>query len=247
MPSVIPTDGVVLLVDPTGAPEGAGIKFGDRLGVESSSTLAAGSKHELTQFVESSRITIAKYTEIVASDGYEELAYYSGKPVILAKEEDNAKIVVWAFDLNYSNIIAMPDFAFLMYNLFNYYIPTTVDSGSFEIGDTVELTARGTELSVDDGKGNKKDFEGKRGEITVATPGTYTVTQTPISGKEVKEAIFVHIPASESNISAEEDSLTGPAFLENDADVRTDLLFYFALALIVLLFAEWWLHSREKI
>jgi hypothetical protein len=247
MPSVIPTDGVVLLVDPTGAPEGAGIKFGDRLGVESSSTLAAGSKHELTQFVESSRITIAKYTEIVASDGYEELAYYSGKPVILAKEEDNAKIVVWAFDLNYSNIIAMPDFAFLMYNLFNYYIPTTVDSNSFEIGDTVELTARGTELSVDDGKGNKKDFEGKRGEITVATPGTYTVTQKAMGGDTlIIDNFFVSIPNVESDITKQVDQLPA-ASVEIVSEIEfEDLLFYFAIALVSLLFIEWMLQAKKN-
>ena len=246
MPAVLPTDGVVLLVDPNGSPEGAGIHFGNSLGVDSTSTLASGVTHDLTQYVDPSRVTIAKYTEILLSDGYEELAYYNSRPVILAKNEDNAKVVVWAFDLNYSNVIAMPDFAFLMYNLFNYYIPKTMSSNSYEIGDTVELTARGTNLKVS-GNGEEYVF-GKGGELLVTTPGTYTVTQQPMDPKAdlIIESFFVGVPNYESNITKQVDQVP-PASAEVISEVEfEDLLLYFAIALVALLFAEWLLYYRKN-
>ena len=249
MPEQMPTDGVVLLVDPIGEPDGAGIRFGDRVAVDSNSTLAAGTTHDLTRYVDSSRITIAKYTEILNADGYEELAYYNGRPVILAKDLDDAKVVVWSFDLNYSNLIAMPDFSFLIYNMFTYFIPTTMEADSFEIGETIKLTPRGTELSV---SGNNIDvsFEGKYGEIVATAPGSYTVTQKAIGATEeddlLIENFFVNIPNYESNITKRVDQIP-PASVEVAVEVEyQDLLFYFAIALVSLLFVEWILSSKKN-
>lgn len=249
MPDIMPTDGVVLLVDPYGEPEGSGIRFGDRVAVDSSSTLAAGTPHDLTKYVDSSRITIAKYTEIINFDGYEELAYYNGRPVMLAKNDDEAKIVVWAFDLNYSNLIAMPDFSFLMYNMFTYFVPTTMDSQSFEVGQKVDLTARGTELTVS-GIDVNVAFEGKTGQITATRPGSYTVTQKAMGATEeddlIIENFFVNVPNSESNITKQVDQIP-PASVEVITEIEfEDLLFYFAIALVSLLFIEWILSSKKN-
>ena len=246
VPSVMPTDGIVLLVDPYGSPEGAGITFGNTSAVASDSTLATGIAHELTKYVDFSRITIAQYTEILSADGYEELAYYKSQPVILAKNEDNAKIVVWAFDLNKSSLPLNPDFSFLIYNMFNYFIPSTITSNTFEIGDTVELAARGTNLKVE-GNGLVYNMEGKTGSVVVTRPGAYTITQTPMSGKElIIENFYVRIPTEESNITRQVDSLP-----VTDVEVETrvefeDLLFYFAIALVALLFIEWLLQMKKN-
>ena len=219
------------------------------MAVDSNSTLAAGTTHDLTRYVDSSRITIAKYTEILNADGYEELAYYNGRPVILAKDLDDAKVVVWSFDLNYSNLIAMPDFSFLIYNMFTYFIPTTMEADSFEIGETIKLTPRGTELSV---SGNNIDvsFEGKYGEIVATAPGSYTVTQKAIGATEeddlLIENFFVNIPNYESNITKRVDQIP-PASVEVAVEVEyQDLLFYFAIALVSLLFVEWILSSKKN-
>ena len=249
MPEKMPTDGVVLLVDPIGEPDGAGIRFGDRLAVDSNSTLAAGATHDLTKYVDSSRITIAKYTEILNADGYDELAYYNGRPVMLAKDLDDAKVVIWAFDLNYSNLIAMPDFSFLIYNMFNYFIPATMDADSFEIGEKIEFTARGTELSVS-GYNIDIAFEGKTGEMVATAPGSYTVTQKPMGATEetdlLIENFFVNIPNSESNITKQVDQIP-PASVEVVVEIEyQDLLFYFAIALVSLLFVEWILSSKKN-
>ena len=246
MPDVLPTDGLVLLVDPNKAPDGAGFRVGYSELVNSNSTLAAGNPHDLMNFVESSRVTIAKYNDILSSDGYQELAYYNGRPVILAKNEPDAKVVIWAFDLNFSNLIAMPDFSFMMYNMFNYYIPTTMASNAFEIGDTVHLTCRGSELKVS-GMGEEIAFEGSSGELVVNRPGTYTVTQKPMQGEAlVIENFFVRIPNVESHITKQVDELP---MIDVDKQVEVefeDLLFYFAIGLVTLMFAEWYLQSKKS-
>ncbi len=246
MPSVMPTDGVVLLVDPYGEPEGAGIRFGNTFGVDWESPLANGTPHELTKYVDFGRLTIAKYTEIYTHDGYEELAYYQGKPVVLAKNNGDAKIVVWAFDLNYSSLPAMPDFTFLMYNMFNYFIPSTIDSYTYEIGDIVDLAARGTELKVTGG-GKEHSFPGSTGQIPVERPGTYTVTQKPMQGDHlIVDNFFVKVPNFESHITKTVDALP-----ISDVDVEQriefeDLIFYFAIGLVAFLFAEWALYNRKN-
>ena len=245
-PKVMPVDGIVLLVDPYGSPEGSGITFGNTTAVPSDTTLATGVSHELTKFVDFSRITVAQYTEILSNDGYEELAYYKSQPVILAKNEDDAKIVVWAFDLNKSSLPLNPDFSFLIYNMFNYYLPSTITSNTFEIGDTVELAARGTNLKVE-GNGLEYNMEGKKGSVTVTRPGAYTVTQTPMSGDElIIENFYVRIPSDESNITRQVDSLPVA-----DVDVEVtiefeDLIFYFAIALVSLMFIEWLLQIKKN-
>ena len=247
MPTEMPTDGVVLLVNPSGAPEGAGISFGSAEQTPSSgTTLASGVPHELTKFVESSKITIARYTTVNAADGYAELAYYNGQPVILAKNEPDSKVVVWAFDLNYSNLGLLPEFPFLIYNMFNYYIPSSFNSYSYEIGDVVDLSARGNDFKVE-GNGLEYIMQDKTGSITVTRPGTYTVTQMPMSGKElIIENFYVRIPVDESNLTRQVDML--PA---TDVDVETrtefeDLMFYFAIALVSLLFVEWILQIKKN-
>ena len=117
---------------------------------------------------------------------------------------------------------------------------------NFEIGDTVDLTARGTELKVT-GNGEEFVFEGNKGQITVTHPGSYTATQKPMQGDHlIIDNFFVKIPSDESRITRQVDSL--PA-----ADVDTekrieyeDLLFYFAIALVSLMFVEWILQSKKN-
>ena len=246
MPATLPTDGLVLLVDPETSPDGAGFRVGQPVSVNSASTLASGTPHDLTKHVDSNRVTIAKYNQIVSSDGYTELAYYNGNPVMLVKDEPGAKVVVWAFDLNYSNIIAMPDFSFLVYNMFNYFIPATLDSNSYEIGDVVELTARGESLTLS-GVGLEMVFEDGHGEIVINSPGTYNVSQI-LPGKGEMEIVqfFVEISDYESNITKKVDALPMADVDVEEKIEYLDLILYFAIALVSVMFVEWWLYTRRN-
>ncbi len=246
MPDTLPTDGIVLLVDPDIAPQDSGLQIGGAYQVESDSVLAQGESHELTKYVDPQRVTIAKYNDIVLSEDYKELIFYNGRPVMLLKDTPESKVIVWAFDLNYSNIIALPDFSFLIYNMFNHFLPATFSGNAFEIGDTVEFNGRGTNLKVT-GNGQEYDFESAKGEIVLTRPGTYTATQTSMDGETlIIENFFVKIPSSESDTTKEVDILPSvESGYVSEIEYR-DLLLYFAIALVSLMFAEWALEIKKN-
>lgn len=246
MPEKLPTDGVVLLVDPTSAPIGSGLQIGASYKVDKNSVLSAGASHALTKYTDPRRITVAKYNDILLAEDYEELMFFNGRPVMLLKDTEEAKVAVWAFDLNYSNIIALPDFSTLMYNLFNHFIPETFTGNAFFVGDTVDFHGRGTDLTVR-GNGEEYHFSDGTGSLSLTRPGTYTVTQNTVGGGELpEERFFVRIPPAESNTAKTADTL--PA-VEGGAAPKTvyeDILFYFAVALTVLMAAEWFLEIKKN-
>ena len=98
-----------------------------------------------------------------------------------------------------------------------------------------------------EGTGLSYAMEGKTGSVTVNRPGTYTVTQTPLSGDELLiENFYVRIPEEQSNLTRQVDALPLA-----DVEVETriefeDLMFYFAIALVALLFIEWMLQIKKN-
>ena len=246
MPDILPTDGVVMLVDPNKGPEGSGLRIGETKVINSDSTLATGSAHEITKFVNPSHITIAKYRKVAFDATYEELMYYAGDPVVMVRGEEKTKIVVLALDLNYSNFSAVLDFPIFMYNTFNYFIPSTFSGYAFEIGDTVNFNSRSGALTVSAPDGTKTDLEKLPAPLTLKKPGSYTTSQQSMrEGTYIIENFFVKIPKFESNVTKVVDSLP---VIEVDQTVEKgydDLLLYFAIALVALLFVEWLLQARE--
>jgi hypothetical protein len=140
----------------------------------------------------------------------------------------------------------VPDFPLLLKNTVDYFFPATLNGYVYDIGQTVQIHARANELTVT-GPETELNLQTFPSEMTVVRPGTYTMSQLPMSGEVVIENIFVKIPAAESNINPVESTLTNPYFFEETDSDNVDLLFYFALAVVTLLFLEWWLKSREQI
>ena len=68
-----------------------------------------------------------------------------------------------------------------------------------------------------------------------------------MSGEElIIENFYVRIPVDESNLSRQVDSLP---VADVDVEVRVeveDLLFYFAIALVSLMFVEWLLQIKKN-
>ena len=246
MPDVMPTDGVVLLVNPDVAPLGSELEVGVSHQTSSpDDPLANGTSHPIMDNIDSERISIALYKEILSAPGYQELAYYNGNPVILCKEDQGQKVVVWAFDLNYSTA-ALTNFSFMMLNMFNYFIPATITSNSFEIGDVVDFNGRGTNLVVTGGNINAS-FESAKGSIVVTTPGSYTVTQDPMQRTElIIDEFYVHIPNSESNLTKVVELPILSYEKQAGIELR-DLLLYFAIALVSFMVIERIIETKKKL
>ena len=246
IPEELPTDGLVILVNPNEAPDDAGFQLGNIYkGSEEVFLVGGEEKSSLMNGVDIDHISVTQYTQITMFDAaYVPLMYCGDDPVMIAKNEQGAKIVVMPFSLHHSNLPVLKEFPTLLYNMLEHYVPCTIRDHLYEIGDSVELNARAESLNVE-GPGVSTVFEEFPAELKVTSPGVYTLTQIPISGIQVVENFYVKIPASESNIKMVEDTLVNP-YLENNAEIEDiDLVFYFAIALIALLFLEWWLQSKE--
>ncbi len=245
-PSVVPNDGIVIYSDPTKLPADAGVRLGGMMQANGELFLSAAEDHAIMNNINAEKISVTMFTSIIGTDGYIPLLSYEDYPMLLLKEDVDQKIVLMPFSVHYSNIVALPEFPLLLRNILNHFFRETVKDGYvYEPGDLINLDARAEILEVT-GPETDLSLEELPTQISLTLPGTYTLTQIPMSGNAVIENIYVKIPASESNISLEEDMLPNPYFFEGSEDSLFDLLFYFALAVVVLLFVEWWLQSRKQ-
>lgn len=245
MPKIMPTDGVILLSNPSDVPANAGFRLGEINGFLNETPLSAGENHPIMNGIMAEAITVTRYFPITSSDGFTTLMSCGNHPVLIAKNDPDQKMAIMSFSLNYSNLAVMMEFPLMMYNMVEYFMPSTVVTHSFEVGDTVSLGARSETLFLT-GPYVDETFTEFPATVNLQTPGVYTVTQTPLSGTEVIENFYVRIPNAESNILAVEDALENPVFFVAEEDTNLDLLLYLAIALVALLFAEWWLHTREQ-
>ena len=250
IPNNLPDDGVVILANPRSIPSIAGVTLVQELTAQSEVNLLANTiDHALMNGIGAEKITVTKFKELkVRDDEYTTLMSVQDKPVVVAKNAHDQKIVVLGFSLNYSNLSILYDFPLFMYNIFEYYSPSTFKGGHvYNINDEITLTSRSMELEVLDAYEKLiTKTEDSSMTLKLTTPGVYTVVQTPIDGDEQKESFFVKTPTDECNINEEIDALANPYFATEEEKADFDLLLYFALALVSFLFVEWWLQSREQ-
>lgn len=249
MPKKLPEDGAVFVIDPLSNPEGAGFRA-DQLRDygKKGITLSQGESHVVLNNIEPDAITVSRFVEATYDDTYKALMYCDGRPVLAVKNDTEAKVAVMGFSLHYSNLAILPEFPLFINNIFKYFFPSTVAKDSFEVGEKIELNARGETLTVSrDGALEEENllFTEFPSILEVSLPGTYTMTQTTF-GNKVKESIFVTIPMSESNIWSKEDALAEPYRVQDDTIVNQDLLLYLAAALVAILFLEWLLQIRDN-
>ena len=244
-PSTVPSDGIVIYSDPKNLPASVGIRLGSQINLNGELFMNFVEDHPIAQKMNPERVSVTRLTGIASADGYTTLLGYNENPMIMVKDDVDQKIVVMPFSLHYSNIALMPEFPLLMKNVVGYFFPVTLEDYVYEVNQTVTLNARGDTLDVT-GPDVELPLETFPYDLKVAQPGTYTLVQTAMSGNLVIENFFVKIPAAESNIHMSEGALANPYFFEQSESLDVDLLFYFALAVVALLFIEWWLKSYEQ-
>lgn len=254
MPAVVPKDGLVILADPdpmnANLPLASGLMAQQVLMTGKPVALAKGENHPITNGIQVEKIEVTEYIRVVPTDAnFVPLMYCGSDAVVYAKDEEDGKIVLIGFDLNFSNLAVLLELPVLMYNIFEYYIPSTITDYAYEVDETLTLNSAGNTVSFS-GPTGMEEISTFPHSVTLTTPGTYSISyipahKLPLSENMIMEDIFVKIPASESNIFCEIDELKNPVFAEKEEPEDFDLIFYFALALVALLFIEWWLQSRE--
>lgn len=247
MPDKMPTDGVVLLCDPMSAPEGSGIRVDNIIDLKKSSVyLASETAHPILNNMNPTAITVSRYDKISCTDpSYTTLLSYGGDPMLLVKKDETSRVGILCFSLHYSNLPLLVDFPLMMYNMFEYFLPATVTSNSFETEEPITVNSRGPSLSI---SGYETDItlESFPSGFSLSTPGSYTLAQTTFAGKAVRETIYVRMPRAESNIFTQEDAIDCPKYEIDESDYYSDLLLYLAAALVALILLEWYLQHKES-
>ena len=209
--------------------------------------LSAGDEHAITENIRPDKITVSRYCVISQRDSaYKVLMSVDNKPALMVKETSDAKVVVMAFSVHYSDYVIRYDFQLMVNNIFRYFFPTTVSGNSFEVGSAISLNGRGQQLSV---WYNNKELETLTklpGTFSANVPGMYQIKQTTDFEKDITTDIYVKIPSTESNIKDSRNSMVNPYKIEDENDYYYDLLIYIAAALVAFLFIEWVLHIKEE-
>ena len=91
-----------------------------------------------------------------------------------------------------------------------------------------------------------ENSQSKSLQYKIIRPGTYTVSQTLMSDERKDEYFYCRIDSYESDIFRVEDRLEGPTVENGFVRDDLDLLLWFAIALVALLFIEWLLQAREN-
>ena len=249
MPDIMPTDGIVILMDINTriapVPKGSGLTCsGDTDLSKISVPLTQELDHPLLNKINADDITVSKFNNISTSDStYKVLMRCESSPVVLVRNEGSSKVLVLGFSVHFSNIVLLEHFPRLFINFFEYFYPATVTGNSFEVNESVELNSLGEDLYCGEIDTKFTEFPSK---MSFAIPGTYTFTQTTYFGKAIEEKVFVKIPKEESNIKKVIDGLTNPYKNVKEVVNIDDLLLYFAIALVSLLFIEWLLQAKEN-
>ncbi len=202
--------------------------------------------HPITDGLVADNITVSKLVAINGYRNYKVLMSCDSRPAIMIDDSESTKNIVLLFSMHYSNLALLKDFPLLMYNIFNYFLPQTVDGHSFEINDSVAVNSRGNSVDVT-GYGNTITLDSFPATVSLTIPGTYEVSQISVFGKEINDNIYVRIPADESNILLNVDSITNPVSFESLDDIYEDLLLWISIALVSFLFLEWLLKGKDTL
>lgn len=243
MPSSLPTDGAVLLVDPDRVPSGLDVSLGGSL--RGNYTLTGGAVHPVTEHIDASDITATQYRPITSAEGFQTLMYCEGDSVFAVRNDDEMKAAILTLDLNRSNLPLLLEFPTLVSNLFNYFIPETLEGSVFDVGEEFTVNARGTDVALS-GAGGERALD-TPAAVTLHEPGSYTVTQVLASGRREASELYIKISDRESNVVRIEEELAGAERIVKPEDVESDIYLWLALALMAVLFLERFLESREKV
>jgi hypothetical protein len=249
MPQIMPKDGVVFLANPDpefgSVPTAAGVQVkGYQTFAQDVYLMAEAETHPMLKHVNIGNVTVQRFVSASYDPAYEVLASCANEPVLMVRNDEEAKVVVMGFSVHYSNLTLESAFVSLLYNTFEYFFPVTVEGNAFEVYEEVTVNTRGSEVYVSRGSEVLNTFQEFPSVLKVNLPGTYVLTQTTYFGKNVSESIYVKIPEEESNIFKKMEDIPNPYVEQDEEDYFKDLLLYIAAAMVAIQFLEWWLQSH---
>lgn len=260
-PKSLPEDGVSFFVACDSLPRGVSLSYSGKInksGNRGFTLSSSAADHAIMRNVNAEEIEITQSYVLSWGqyDGYTSIMDCSGNCVFAVKNdvEGNERVAVMGFISQYSNITIKPEFPLLVANLINYYHPATISKSIYSVGEEIEINCRGDKVKVypslsQNIKDDAQTFETFPSKLVIYKQGNFIFNTSMNDGAafEYSQDIFVRMPQEESNINAVIESLADPNAGSSFEDFFEDFAKYFALALVILAFAEWFLHIREGI
>lgn len=247
VPSTLPKDGVIIILDPNTS--GTDYKIGSEIDYSARqqplTQEVSSEESSLLRLIDCDKITVSRIRKITSSDGYQVLATVDNNPVLLAKKDGDRQVFIMSFSVHYSNIALTFQWPMLWQNILLYYTPYVVSGNAESVYEDISVNGRGEKLTITNDS-NSTEYTTFPVTFTTNTPGTYRITQTTYFGDDLTDEIYVRVPSAESNIQATVDSMAEPYSRDTKIRLYDDLMFWFAVALVALVFVEWWLKNRDN-
>ena len=256
-PGELPKDGTVWLMNMDSSIEKSGFS------VQGAQELAEGVELELSK--DSSSTTKKLIKDMLGDDIYvagEFMKYglyrsftsvltYQGNSLVFAGTNDlGNRQVVFAFDLNNSNIALKSDYLVLMRNLIDFSFPEVVEKTSYHCGEDVEINvlANCDSIKVESPFQNVSYLDAGSAVATLKLTevGEYTVTMQIGDNQRVIKLYSAMNENERAPLSHQDEiQLTGEA-REGGFDGKYDPLTILFIALIVVFLADWMVYCYEK-
>ncbi len=254
-PEFMPADGSVWLINPPAIPGETELTLGTELTGDFtlSAPLAMPSSEEaILNHIAPSEITLSAYTFVSNYGSYEPVLMRDSDPVILTKDMDGQKLVIFTFSLHHSNLPIIPDYILLTYNLSRYSVQNMVEQFLFVPGDTINVRRKPSAFDITvETSGEATQYDTFPVTFEATTPGEYRITQTLPSGAEPTVDFFVRIEANQSNFDYDYGVLSDPIVPANTTPTddgnrdTTDLIYILMGSMILIMLIEWGLHYNE--
>lgn len=249
-PEEYPTDGSVLVFGTQMLPDG--LSAGGKKEASEALSMNPKVQSELYEDLSLLDTAVTNYSALSGNLLWKNLLFCDDAAVLATRNMGNGlHFTVVSFDLHDSNLPMQQDFVVLMRNLVNYSVPSLLKDTDHIAGSTVSLTvtAAAEELYVQmpDETIKALSTAGDISTLTVKEVGIYTVVMTTADGGEYVD-FFVHIPTGESAsqtlpelaIALSYDTDTQPE------DAISEIWFWLALAMLLVVLAEWRWYYHEQ-
>ncbi len=244
----LPKDGIILLVDPDATlnDAGLGISFEKKVSLGQLTHCTAKVEHPLTQYLQPERIGLTEICQVSVEENslFQPLLFVDDNPVMLLKDTPSSKVIVMPFSINMSDFYG-EQFQIFLYNLVNNFLPVTLTSSDFELGDTTQFYCKGETIEVEH-NGNAETFSQFPAQFTFRDVGTYTFTTTfGLEKQDEVRRVYVHLATQESNLFPQSDFRINLDSKEVASQLNgQDFFVWLAVASLVLMMIEWFLQFK---
>ena len=265
-PGTLPTDGSVLLINSTAAGLVTlrdEITDTDVVPAKADTTDMSDVLRGLADDMSFADIHINAYKPIVFGSGWTGILYCNDDCVFCVRRNDNGLMqMVLSFDIHASNLPMYSDFVYFVRNILSAAVPSILYENDVNLGESITFSVLPSAESfyLEDPDGNIISLAIADSTITY-TPdqaGVYTVIEQNAEGGAYAD-FFVHLSESES-VTADAGELyvtlvemgtdeEGNAVIissENAKQALTPIWYWFALAALILLVAEWEVYYYEQ-